>query len=102
VCRAVSLLLKGENLSWGSPNQSAEAAITSFIDEKKDFTYPTGCSGECGHYTQVVWATTTAVGCGTAQCPSLSILGGGAGQVSLVCMLSLVYMHVIQYVCSVL
>ena len=26
----------------------------------------------CGHYTQVVWATTREVGCGMAVCPTLS------------------------------
>lgn len=26
------------------------------------------CSGECGHYTQLVWRATTATGCGIKQC----------------------------------
>jgi Cysteine-rich secretory protein family len=65
--------------SWGSPSQTAAAAIQSWLDEKADFTYPTST---LNHYTQVIWATTTAVGCGTAQCPSLSI---GAGQVCILC-----------------
>ena len=25
----------------------------------------------CGHYTQIVWATTREVGCGVAVCPTL-------------------------------
>eukprot|EP00953_Heterococcus_sp_UTEX-ZZ885_P018598 10385-Heterococcus_DN1.PRE.2 len=87
----------GENLSWGSPSQTAEAAIQGWLDEKADFTYP---SSTLNHYTQVIWATTTAVGCGTAQCPSLSI---GAGQLfhamagASRTLLSAVLCHVMSY-----
>uniref|UniRef100_A0A1I8GPZ2 SCP domain-containing protein n=1 Tax=Macrostomum lignano TaxID=282301 RepID=A0A1I8GPZ2_9PLAT len=33
----------------------------------RDFTRKS-CSKVCGHYTQVVWAKTTRVGCGVARC----------------------------------
>ena len=26
---------------------------------------------QCGHYTQIVWAATREVGCGTSVCPTL-------------------------------
>jgi len=45
------------NFSWGS--------------EKSSYTYSTnGCSGVCGHYTQVVWRTSTSIGCGIKLCHS--------------------------------
>ena len=51
-------------------------AVTSWISEKANYTYPgdstTGCaSGQsCGHYTQVVWKASTTVGCGKATSKS--------------------------------
>jgi hypothetical protein len=41
-------------------------------DPQWDTTFPGTCaSGRvCAHYTQIVWAATTAVGCGYAYCPS--------------------------------
>ncbi|XP_064611671.1 peptidase inhibitor 15-A-like [Liolophura sinensis] len=34
------------------------------------------CNGVCGHYTQVVWAKSTKVGCGYAKCPTLKMPSG--------------------------
>jgi len=33
------------------------------------------CSGECGHYTQLVWRSTTSTGCGVKDCTSNSPFG---------------------------
>ena len=44
----------------------------SASSEKASFTYPTGCSGICGHYTQVVWRTSVNVGCALHDCPGLA------------------------------
>ena len=62
----------GENLFWGSGRYfDATEAAKSWYGEKKDFRY--GALTESnwsrvGHYTQMVWNTTTQVGMGAAQC----------------------------------
>ncbi len=68
----------GENLAagWFSPDYngyrwSAADVIASWAGEKADYNFATkSCAaGEaCGHYTQIVWKTTTAVGCARARC----------------------------------
>jgi pathogenesis-related protein 1 len=72
----------GENLYWASPLMysdgkkelqpvSATKVTESWGSEKKDYDYPsnTCASGKvCGHYTQVVWKTTTEIGCAKAVC----------------------------------
>jgi hypothetical protein len=32
--------------------------------------YANTCSAACGHYTQIVWATTTKPGCAVRTCPA--------------------------------
>lgn len=72
----------GENLFWGSAlswsdgrkelqKVSAEQVVNNWGSEKADYDYTSNqcASGKmCGHYTQIVWQTTTAVGCGMAVC----------------------------------
>jgi len=38
-----------------------------------------GCNGVCGHYTQVVWAETTSVGCGYAICNGRDLVPSWTG-----------------------
>jgi pathogenesis-related protein 1 len=73
----------GENLYWASPvtwtdGRTEVQAITptqvanDWASEKPDYDYAsnTCASGKiCGHYTQMVWRTTTEVGCGMTICP---------------------------------
>lgn len=76
----------GENLFWASPLNYSDGTVQlqsvsstkvtgSWGSEKKDYTYAsnTCASGKvCGHYTQVVWKSTTEVGCGKAICADKS------------------------------
>ena len=76
----------GENLFWASPIISSEGGSkvqrltpTHVIDdwgsEKNDYRYSTNTcfvGKMCGHYTQIVWESTTEVGCGKAICPDKS------------------------------
>jgi pathogenesis-related protein 1 len=55
-------------------------AVSSWSSEAADYTYsPTGGScaagDECGHFTQLAWRTTTAVGCAVQQCTTNSPFG---------------------------
>jgi hypothetical protein len=62
----------GENIYGHSGSASGTAAVASWVSEEADYDYDSNtCSDVCGHYTQVVWATTTAVGCGIATCEGL-------------------------------
>ncbi len=72
----------GENLFWASARKSSdgskdlqtvspEKVVNSWASEKADFDYANNrCKlGKiCGHYTQVVWRSTTTIGCGLAVC----------------------------------
>ncbi len=38
--------------------------VAAWADEAREYDHGTNsCSGVCGHYTQIVWRTTRAVGC---------------------------------------
>lgn len=61
---------EGENIWWGSAGGFTPADMVSFWgNEQKDFVY--GIFPDCssrksavvGHYTQIIWKTTSSVGC---------------------------------------
>jgi len=72
----------GENLYWASAIKWSDGklerqqvspvqVVDSWAAERSDYDYKNNrCeTGKmCGHYTQVVWRTTTLVGCGAAVC----------------------------------
>ncbi len=63
-------------------NALLESAVQSWYDEISDYTFDTAActAGKmCGHYTQVVWADTTTLGCGTARCSSATHAGMALG-----------------------
>ncbi|NWV59772.1 GLIP1 protein, partial [Malurus elegans] len=64
----------GENLWTGSIAAfTVKGAITSWYNEVQFYTYNTNeCSKVCGHYTQVVWATSYKVGCAVHFCPKVA------------------------------
>ena len=71
----------GENIFATSGSTTAQAVVTSWVSEKTSYNYAANsCSGTCGHYTQVVWAATTAIGCAAQNCTTGSPLGGGNWQ----------------------
>jgi uncharacterized protein YkwD len=73
----------GENLAWGS-SIDAEGAAGLWVDESRFYDMEDNSCEQgkvCGHYTQVIWGSTTGVGCGTAECGSISALGGRSGSI---------------------
>lgn len=64
----------GENLYWGAASGrpldlTPAVPVRSWVSEETFYNYDSNtCQAgqQCGHYTQVVWANTTAVGCGRA------------------------------------
>ncbi len=74
---------QGENLWMGTPGYSTAEMVGSWIAEKRHFNdgrFPavstTGRWADVGHYTQVIWPGTKAVGCASAK---------GDGYIYLVC-----------------
>ncbi|MCP4702865.1 MAG: hypothetical protein GY862_39295 [Gammaproteobacteria bacterium] len=67
----------GENLAWGSGFMlTAERAVNMWAGEIANYNYANNTCKPgkvCGHYTQVVWKSTSQVGCGMASCGSSSI-----------------------------
>ncbi len=62
----------GENIYGASGSATPQGAVSSWMSEKSDYDIATGqCSGTCGHYTQVMWAATTKLGCGISNCAGL-------------------------------
>ncbi|XP_071959401.1 cysteine-rich venom protein latisemin-like [Antedon mediterranea] len=63
----------GQNLWLGSYQPNGLEAAQAWYNEVSDYDYDTdGCEPGrvCGHYTQVVWADSYAVGCGLTFCES--------------------------------
>lgn len=65
----------GENIYASSGQASGVDAVQSWVSEEQFYDYASNtCQGGqiCGHYTQVVWAATTMVGCGINNCAGLT------------------------------
>ncbi|XP_047431800.1 GLIPR1-like protein 1 [Mugil cephalus] len=63
----------GENIWVGYPPSSfsVAAAMWRWVNEKESYSYKANsCTDVCGHYTQVVWASSYKVGCAVQLCPN--------------------------------
>ena len=60
----------GENLGWNSGFESNPCTVVAgWLREVDYYDYETNtCTDACGHYTQLVWATTEKVGCALDIC----------------------------------
>ena len=67
----------GENLYWSTAGAGPAVVVKAWADEVEDYDYDSNTcepGRQCGHYTQIVWSTTTIVGCASrrcAQCPEI-------------------------------
>jgi len=73
---------RGENIAANHPPGSATptTVVGWWAGEWSDYDYASNTCGAgkvCGHYTQVVWRGSTAVGCARATCTTGSPFGGG-------------------------
>lgn len=59
----------GENLALGYPNWSS--VINGWYNEVSEYNYDKpGFGMNTGHFTAVVWKSTTKIGCGVKSCPN--------------------------------
>merc|ERR1711936_1125212 len=61
----------GENIYVNTGSFNAWGVVQSWFDEKSDYDFDTQtCQPNkmCGHYTQVVWAGSSALGCAVSFC----------------------------------
>jgi pathogenesis-related protein 1 len=69
----------GQNIYAAAPQgQDQTDSASSWIAEQPYYNYAANscASGQqCGHYTQIVWRDTTAVGCAQAQCSANTPFG---------------------------
>lgn len=73
----------GENIYKVSPvvwsdgrrdiqSKTPQQITDGWASEIKDYQYETNsCSGICGHYTQIVWRDSKAMGCAVSICPDM-------------------------------
>jgi hypothetical protein len=68
----------GENIYAASYTTSAQGVVQNWANEAGNYDYAsnTCATGKvCGHYTQLVWRTTTSVGCAAKVCNDNSPFG---------------------------
>jgi pathogenesis-related protein 1 len=74
-----NLYLAGPLHTEGRPDEQFAVTATEVVDawgaESADYSSvhdTCAANRQCGHYTQIVWTTTTEVGCGMSVCPTLA------------------------------
>ena len=63
----------GENIFASTGSPTVQGIVNSWMSEDVDYTYATNScrlGEQCGHYTQIVWRSTTSVGCAIQECHS--------------------------------
>lgn len=76
----------GENIAASTAPLTPASVVDMWAAEAADYKYATNqCSDVCGHYTQLVWRSTTAVGCAIQRCDSGSPFPGGGPWYFAVC-----------------
>ena len=71
----------GQNICFASYDQTFTECINDWASEREKWQYgvgPSPADSVVGHYTQIIWANTTSIGCAKAQC-------GGSWSYVLVC-----------------
>jgi uncharacterized protein YkwD len=72
----------GENIAGGAPSVTISGAVQGWLGEAASYDHATNsCAAgkDCGHYTQIVWAATSGVGCAIVNCTANSPFGSFAG-----------------------
>ncbi len=70
----------GENLSAGTRQRTITEVVDDWASERADYDYATNTCApgeQCGHYTQIVWRSSTTVGCAINRCTTGSPFGAG-------------------------
>ncbi|KAA8912725.1 SCP-like extracellular protein [Sphaerosporella brunnea] len=72
----------GENLAAG--HQDVASAVTDWGDERKDYNWGNpGWNPQAGHFTAIVWKSSSSVGCAAKKCAHID--GAGFGGWFFVC-----------------
>jgi len=67
--------LYGENIAAGSSSFGAGGLADAWLGERSAYDCASNeCDGLCGHYTQLIWADSTELGCAVADCGSNLVL----------------------------
>ncbi|KAL5103140.1 Peptidase inhibitor 15 [Taenia crassiceps] len=63
----------GQNLAiFGARKPTFTEAVCGYAAEEKNFFYYNRtCRGKCGHYTQIIWASTNQLGCAMRRCDGI-------------------------------
>jgi len=67
----------GQNIAGGGNPNNLAPRITKWYSEKAHYNFDTRTCArgkKCGHYTQVVWATSRKVGCAFRRCPDKVVM----------------------------
>ncbi|CAH8634065.1 unnamed protein product, partial [Schistosoma rodhaini] len=63
-------ILVGQNMAFAS---TIKSAVDAWFNEHKLYNFSVNNCRKCLHYTQMVWAKTTDIGCGVANCSTYGL-----------------------------